>query len=125
MQYLATEGPGVGHYNLNSYQNNQHVTGFRYKTDTVKDAPKKKKRGKLNKENLSKTLIPGTFDWIAAEARPFSSNRFGLSKRFKAIPRSEKQPAPNAYKLNTTWGDEANVLNKSASCKMFRSVYHH
>ena len=131
MAYLAAEAPGVGQYNVDQFDHAQRVAGFKYRSPTqsstksLKVSSKDQNRRSLNKENLSKTLIAGTFDWIAAQRKPVNKNYFGLTKRFKGAPRSEKKPGPNAYKLNNKWSDSTNVLKKTGSSTTFKSVYYH
>ena len=115
----------------------QNKAGFKYRSPTrsakniimssaskdKKSASKEKKPG--NNENLPRTVVAGTFDWLAAQKKPTSKNFFGLTKRFKGAPKSDKKPGPNTYKLNSRWNDEKNVLNKTGSSTNFKSVYYH
>jgi hypothetical protein len=131
VEYLSSECPGVGEYNVNTPKT--YVTGPKYfKLNTAKSQarlgsakPEGKTEKKENlKEQLSQTLVAGTFEWAAAQKRPTNKNFFGKSKRFVVGSKFDKKPAPNFYKLNTKWSDSTNILKTSASFSNIKSVYY-
>lgn len=59
------------------------ASSINLKTATSEQIIKKKSLKKdKNKDQLSKTLIAGTFDWIASQQIPHNKNYFGKGKRF-------------------------------------------
>jgi hypothetical protein len=82
IEYLSAENPGVGEYNLTHLS---HVASPKFKRPATAYEvlkPQKSKPKSKHKEDLSKTLVPGTFDWLAAQKRPPCKNFFGKSRRF-------------------------------------------
>ena len=75
---------------------------------------------------MSKTVVVGTFEWMALQKKPIHSNFFGKCKRFIGESKFEKKPAPNSYKFKTKWTDATNILKTSASATNLnlRSVYY-
>lgn len=43
---------------------------------------KSHRKDKSAKDQLSKTIVAGTFDWIASQETPHNKNYFGKGKRF-------------------------------------------
>lgn len=116
----------MGEYNVASGQ--KHVAGPKYfKLSSAKSQPRISGKGerRVKEEELSHTLVAGTFEWLSKQKRPSCKNFFGKSKRFVGGSKYDRKPAPNSYKLNTKWGDAANILKTSSSFSNFKSVYYH
>lgn len=95
VEYLSSECPGVGEYNVN-YVKSDHIASPKYhkafasskSTSALRKEEKGEKAEKGEKgekgEELSRTVVAGTFDWIASQKKTASKNYFGKSKRFVA-----------------------------------------
>lgn len=127
VEYLSSESPGVGEYNIN-YLKSDHIASPMYRrgftTSKSTTSLKREKTDKSEKEELSRTVVMGTFDWIASQKKPTNKNYFGKSKRFQVGSKFDKKPAPNFYALNTKWTDSTNIMKTSASTTTFKSVYY-
>ena len=70
----------MGEYNLTKQC---HVSAPKYFKPAKSESTKRLKTEKSSKENLTKTLIEGTFEWMAAQKKTKTKNFFGKSKRFE------------------------------------------
>lgn len=85
VEYLSSEGPGVGEYNLTYFKRDHVVSPKYHKGITISRSAanlKKKGKDKSDKEELSQTIVAGTFDWMATQPKSANKNLFGKSKRF-------------------------------------------
>ncbi len=97
-----------------------------FKLSGAKSQPRisTKNEKKLKDEDLSHTLVAGTFEWLSRQKSSKNKNFFGKSKRFVGGSKYDRKPAPNSYKLNTKWGDSSNILKTSTSFSNYKSVYY-